>query len=717
MFGRAVWLVVGCMFGVRALAVPLTICCSADNDLHSALVKGGRIANRVSTFQEAVTAAPDGSGVLLLSDGDGQRPARLSEGLLARAAEKHLRIYAENVLLPAQPAAQPRQAVWERVVVASDAFGKDLPKLRILTIHAARFLPVTAKHCLLVEARVAGFDRAVFGLPKETWPLLYEVDGRPNMLVATAKLSHMVTARYAPTAAWVSVWKFILRRLGADREAADLHWIPAARPTLAENAPLPHDAEKQAQRRALRWFSNSKLFIAPSWLPLYQDADKWRDRTGTLDLNARENGDGSLGVLEGFSSQVDERGAQPTRIWIRADCNGEAAMAFSLAGDVKQRAIGRNLGDFLMFHSIQSQGERAKPECSSYGLIGWNDVCRYWGDLDGYGVYYGDDNARAMLGVMAAAATLKTDRWDARLLGALLGNLRTTGRLGFRGDRIDQPDLEKQGWRAFWDRETINSAPHFEAYLWACNLWAYQKTGFKPFLTRTLKGIERTMADGEAHWRWGGGSIERARMLLPLAWLVRVQDTPEHRKWLAQVADPLLATQDACGAIREQFGTLKDGGFGAPQSNEAYGTGETPIVQENGDPLADMLYTCNFAFIGLHEAAAATGEERYRNAENKLAEFLCRIQIRSETRPELDGAWFRAFDYGAWDYWGSNADAGWGAWSIESGWSVTWITSVLALRDRRTSLWDLTAGSKIAKYMSQLRPLMIPDDALGSDER
>jgi hypothetical protein len=30
------------------------------------------------------------------------------------------------------------------------------------------------------------------------------------------------------------------------------------------------------------------------------------------------------------------------------------------------------------------------------------------------------------------------------------------------------------------------------------------------------------------------------------------------------------------------------------------------------------------------------------------------VQVRSEGRPELDGAWFRAFDFKRWEYWASN---------------------------------------------------------------
>src|SRR5438874_9631999 len=99
--------------------------------------------------------------------------------------------------------------------------------------------------------------------------------------------------------------------------------------------------------------------------------------------------------------------------------------------------------------------------------------------------------------------------------------------------------------------------------------------------------------------------MERARMLLPLAWLIRLEDTPEHRLWLSRVAMDLLKTQQPFGALREQFGG-GGGHFHAPASNEAYGTGEAPLVQKDGDPVSDQLYTTGFALVGLHEASTAT---------------------------------------------------------------------------------------------------------------
>jgi hypothetical protein len=219
-----------------------------------------------------------------------------------------------------------------------------------------------------------------------------------------------------------------------------------------------------------------------------------------------------------------------------------------------------------------------------------------------------------------------------------------------------------------------------------------------------------------AKWDWclRSGTIERSRLLLPLAWLVRVEDTPEHRRWLRQIAEDVVALQDPWGGVREVIG---DGGQGIA-SNAAYGTSETSLIQTNGDPVCDTLYSCNFALIGLHEAAAATGDPFYAQAEEKLARFLCRIQIRTEKEkhPELDGAWYRAFNSGRWEYWASNADWEWGPWCTETGWGQPWIAGTLALRQRQTSLWELVQKVDLRKHFDRLRPQMLPDDVLKSPD-
>jgi hypothetical protein len=195
-------------------------------------------------------------------------------------------------------------------------------------------------------------------------------------------------------------------------------------------------------------------------------------------------------------------------------------------------------------------------------------------------------------------------------------------------------------------------------------------------------------------------------MILPLSWLLRINDTPANRQMLYTVLQDLLALQHETGAIREEIGALTMGVYPPPQKNKDYGTNEASLIAKNGDQVCDLLYTTNFAFLGLHEAYYATKDPKIKAAADKLAQFLCRIQVISEEHPEIDGGWMRAFDFGRYEHWGSNADHGWGAWAIESGWTQSWIISILALREMDTSIWDLTENIKIDQHFAGLKKEM-----------
>ena len=721
------------------LARSLIFACAADNDLYHVASENGMEVRRFDALGAAVAAAAEGEGVLLLADGYPAKTTTLDAALFDEATRKRLRLFVEYPsFLPGMTVSAPRGTHWERAVVASEAFAPALARLRILALHDCRFVPVKVDHPHLVIGRVAGFDTAVYGLAKQSFPILFDLprrDGGGEVLVATTKLSHFLTGRYAPTDAWQCIWNYVFAWLQPGQPQLPLKWTTGVRPSLSAEERPPADLEHQALRRGIEWYFNSRMLVHASMTAKYDrpangpypaaaDPDLKQDwpyghRIAIMPGLKTPPGDGSLGVMEGFDAKIFANGTQPVRWWNRADCNAETAGAMAAAGLVLPNpnylATGRKIGDWLFFRSRMTQGHRADPQHPAFGLIGWNDSPQYCGpgSMDGYAVYYGDDNARSMLGMMLAAAALKTDRYDERLLQALLANLRISGRLGFQPDRVDQGPLEKAGWEHFFRSRSTSLSPHFQATMWACYLWAYRHTGFELFLQRARTAIGLTMDAYPDHWVWTNGlQQERAKMLLALAWLVRAQDTPEHRAWLRRIADDLMASQDPCGAIREVIGQAGQGGCPPPASNEAYGTAEAPLIQSNADAASDLLYTCNFALFALHEAAAATGNSLYRTAEEKLANFLCRIQIRSESHPELDGGWFRAFDFKRWEYWASSTDAGWGAWSIESGWTQSWITSVLALRQMQSSLWDITADSRVGRHFAALRPRMVPEDAL-----
>jgi hypothetical protein len=706
--------IAGLLFGCKANprpSIPLVIACSPTNDLYLTLTNSGVRLPRYDGGAEAVAEARPGDGLLILADGYPEQTTPLDAALLERAAAKRLRVFIEYpAWLPGLELGAPRRTQKERTVVASDAFSPNLERLRIVAIHDCHFVPVTAAEADLVVAKVAGFDTAVFGLPaKDVYPILFEHS--LGVLVATTKLSQFITARYAPAEAWQTIWNHILSWLYPGQRIPDLTWTPSVRPSYTRTEVLPAGFELEAFRRGVRWFEKARLLIHPSWQHVMEEAGGCPDRVAPMPLADWPLGDGSLGMLEGFDAGIGWDGTQRARWWLRNDCMGEASLSFawsaSLDGNEFHRRIASNLNDFIYFQSPLAQGARADPKSPSFGLLGWNTTAKYYQDMDGFGVYYGDDNARSLLGTLAAAALLGSDRWNELALRCLLANFRTTGRLGFRQDRIDEAPLQKNGWRHYFDSEITSFAPHYQAYLWAALLWAYDRTGYRSFFDRTKKAIGLTMAAYPDEWRWTATmQIDRARMLLPLAWLVRVEDTAEHRGWLKRIAGDLLELQDDSGAIREVIDESGRGGLRPPASNEEYGTAETALIQENGDPACDLLYTTNFAFLGLHEAAAATGDRFYADAADKLAGFLARIQVRSEARPELDGAWFRAFDFKRWEYWASNADLGWGAWAVEAGWTMPWITATYAMRHKGTSLWDLTRSVEMKKYLPGLLRLM-----------
>lgn len=705
--------------GQLAAAEPaprLTCVCRADNDLFVALGQSGYAASRADDPAAAVAAAAAGSGLLLLADDYPAAGCHLTEETLAAAAAKQLKLFVEYpAALPGHELGKPRTAGGERAVVADAFFGDALPAGRILAVQGLHFVPLAAAEPHLVAARVAGFDTAVYGLPKATHPLLFEArsaDGVP-LLVATTALSRFVRGRYAPADAWRSAWGAILKWLDPTGPHRPLEWTPAIRPAYAKDAPLPASAEADAIRRGAEWFLRSKLLVPPERLAEIDQAvarNPVAPRLPTPPPDAPV-GDGSLGILEAPLSVIGPDGRQIQSVIRRGDCHAEAAMALALAAavldDPAKARIARNLLDFYLLESDAQKRERGDPSNGNYGLIAWGIDSPAW-----YRANYGDDNARLMLGVWATAAMLDEPKWNESLAKCLLGNLRTTGRLGFRTSRIDVPAFSERGWRPFFEAGPVNLAPHFEAYPWACYLAAEQASGFELFATRSERGIRRLMAATSDGWKWTNGiAQEKARVLLPLAWLVRHSETPENRALLRQAVEEIVALQDASGAIREELGKPGRGAYPAPASNEAYGHGEASLIQENGDPVADMLYTCNFAFLGLHEAAAA-GDDLAAKAAAKLAGFLCRIQMTSDTDPSLDGGWFRAFDFDRWEAWGSNADAGWGAWAIESGWTQGWIVAVLAMRQLDTSLWDLAAKVDVGPQIRRLRPEMIPDDTL-----
>ncbi len=651
-----------------------------------------------STADEALGRLKRGDGAIIVARG---YPLRKTDFTLWKSfRNKGIRLFVEYPsVLPDGSSPEVYTADLERGVVTDKRIG--LPLLSIVGMGGCHIVRTDAKNPLMVLAKVAGYDNAVFGLEgTDSMPLLFLQGGS---LVAATSFSNCFTGRYGPSDSWKKILEYVLAYVSGRKSFEIKTFLSDPRPSASRNDVVTAHSRKDAVVRAADWFWNARLLIHPSWekallkkyQPLGGDPNRFFGEpiTGRMLL-----GDGCRGVMEGHASEISFDGTQKYRYFVRADVHGESAFllssAYAATGDEKYRDTADKLLDYLFYTSVFRDDLRSDPTSPSFGLLGWANTHP--------GAFFNDDNARCILGVIGAEALLGNNRWNDLVVQNILSNFRLSSDDGFIGSCLFEHDIVKNGWKWYASRPGFrNPSPHFESWMWALYLWLYGRTGYAPLLEKAKKGIS-IMMDLYPDWTVQNGiQQERARMILPLAWLVRVEDTPLHREWLDRVVRRFLQCQDECGAIREELGTAEfDKNKLLISSNAEYGKNEASLIAINGDPVADMLYTCNFGFFSLNEAARATGEKDYIEAAGKLADFLVRIQVRSDAHPDLDGAWFRAFDYGRWDYWASNADNGWGAWCTLCGWIETWIGATEYLVGKQTSYWDLTSSLDMATSLS-----------------
>lgn len=696
-----------CLFLFSCGAKKEKIVCYGDakSNLAQLLTDEGYQLQFCSSVAEAIQKAPEQSPVLLLAPSYPEKGTVVTSEDLNLIQSKALRVFmdypqqiGENMCVKTDT------MVLERVVVC-DSLTPQLPAMSLMCFHRCilKEFDQDPDSTYLVAAKVAGFDNAVYGLANTpVHPLLYQKNNQ--LMVAATSVSNFATSRYLPEQRVQSMFEYIMNWLLQKQDVTFSSWPTYVSPSYSATEQLPKDAGKQSIAKGVEWYYNAHLLVHPSWKKDW--ADKYMG-DGLAPVGPElpadmPDGDGSLGVLEGHMSSIYYDGKQQYRYWMRDDVQGESSYAFAAAGDLLGKQDYLKVSSNLLDYSFREYRDsvRNNPESPSYGLLGWAYTHK--------GTYYGDDNARSILGSLAASSIMNSTSWDKQIVECIVGNFRTTGKNGFRGGNILDPDLQKNGWRHYFNSDLVNLHPHFESWNWACYLWLYEQTKYQPLLDRVKKGVSLMMAGYPSDWNWTNGiQQERARMILPLAWLYRVEPTDQHKQWLQFMTEELLKNQVACGGIREELGDESKSMFGCTPSNDAYGRTEASLIFKNGDPVADMLYTTNFAFVGLCEAAMATKDPAYIKAVNQMRDFLIRIQVSSDKFKNVDGAWFRAFNYQNWCYWASNADAGWGVWSTLTGWIQSWIVGTQYLLEKNTSLWDLTTKKNVSGVAKEVIDEMI----------
>lgn len=566
-------------------------------------------------------------------------------------------------------------------------------------------------------AKVAGFDTAVFGVHSSDapLPLLTQPKGHSGLMMSALRLSSVVSSRFSPARTWARLWRAILRWVHASNSTSwtdRLTFEPRIRPMFTAQAHLPHRATATAVLAGMRWLhTTSKLLVTPT----ADVAARALLRGGIINggppgwpaqlplFGRNDTGEGSLGVFEAYLSAIDaETGGQGIGVRVRTDCVAQSAGALALGAwpahqDAKATRTSSALLDFLFAPASQ----HSDPRSSIGGILRWGTNVEAVPSGD---ELYSDDQYRSLLSASFAASSLGSSRWNEPLAKLLIGNARLCGPLGYTQFSGGSSALVvEHGWKFYFNDPYVSELQYYQAAARAGNLWGYAISGNASlFLDRTVAGINASMRAFYARsWRCQVGlTSELARMLLPLAWLVRVRDGEQPRKWLRDVATLYLRYMQPSGVIREDpFGfNGSDCGHQPPTSNAAYGTSESTLSQNRTDAVADLMYSANFGLLGLHEAAAAVGagadHMMYSTAAGKMADFSLRVQVageRENATPEshLAGSWLRAFDFEAWDYFASGSDTGWGPWVAETGHGISLLLITLAARAQSTSMWEV----------------------------
>jgi hypothetical protein len=657
--------------------------------------------------------------------------------------------------------------------------------LDVLDPHACKYIPYFASSSgsgamtsHMVLAKVAGFSSAVFGLNNTAaTPVLVTPARHPGLMLSSLPLSAVRRARYSPTASWIGLWCDILRWMLFDEKhngnmwIDSLTWVPLVGPRYTATEVLPPNATSAAIVSSLQWTHTvSNLLCTKDSLDAAASLGIWTQGllaggwpTELVSLGGQyggagqstpgSRGDGRHGIFEAYLSLIQPRSAgaasgsaastQLLRPIVRSDCVGETAGALAVGqwyDDARAVEVSANLLDYLFFNSsAMSAWPRSDPSSSVGGTLLWGMTVA----PEHASTIYADDQSRIGIAAAYAAAVTGERRWDESLMRLFLGNVRLMNAAGyFQTSGVAKFFIQK-GWQTFFNDTSHNENNYYQSAGRAMMLLAHALSGDQSglFFNRTRAGLQGTMAafhgqdtgakfSGNKKWVCQVGlTSEAARVLLPLSWLVRLDDTAEHRRWVNQIAAILLERQQPSGAIKEwPFGpnTTVNGSVihdqcnhHPPLSNAEYGTGESTMSQTGDDPAADLLYSNNFALQSLHEAAQATQDPKLLRAAESLRDFIIRAQVTvragrqyqtdAKESLRLEGAWLRSFDFHRWEHYAQASDWQWGPWVAETGHGMSLITMTLAAMDRNTSMWAvLTAGgARMSKLFDTLRPQYI----------
>lgn len=478
------------------------------------------------------------------------------------------------------------------------------------------FIPKTAYPILYNGGHVVKHDHIdaaeinTNDVDEKSWRLWYYDQTR---LVCSFRISNFIKARFSPFESWCGILEIIFRHLGIENMQ-----MPKPYYRLGNGGNVT-----DTFARGMKWFDGCNILID----------------------------NGRAGAREGMAHPITPDGVQAIRHNVRVDCVGEVAGAYFFDYLINHRqdslSVYHNLSNFV-FDKMQVKDGKFR------GMLRWTEGA--WHTV------YGDDTGRAIIAVLFYMMYTGDNRRLPEIEDALDFLISVTGTDGLMEHGLYCIHLTDEKMQALRSKPSKQYCAHRNAYYSAALLLAYRFNHKQIYLETAVKGLTSIMAVYPNTMRAISETEELCRLVFPLACLYQVTGEETHKKWLYDVVERLETYRHKNGGYIEM-----DPGYTAYRSRTK-GT-ESSMLADNGNEIAELLYSLNWLPLGFSYAYYVTGDLLFLEKWENIAQFMADAQIVSNDKT-IDGAWARCLDMKRMEIYGMPHDVGWGPWAIESGWTV-----------------------------------------------
>jgi hypothetical protein len=344
----------------------------------------------------------------------------------------------------------------------------------------------------------------------------------------------------------------------------------------------------------------------------------------------------------------------------RADCTIETAYLFDLAAEVLGKPEYKTVADNLIGFLFNRSGLRyVDPGSPKRGLWAWAMPIRMNGA-------WTDDSAWVGTLLLALAK-----RGRPELLEPGIQTVRTL--LRYARDFFAFKKQYGRDARYVPVTEGIagfNLNPHWMGLL-AMALSFGAEADLETDYSEIIDAYHSTVLEGPAAYDENSRKNRQTDLPWPVAEYAYLSLTATLSYAKTKIASAETAAKTAADVLLSQ--QHSDGHFTAEWM-------ETPA----GGHLSDLIYTQNWATLGLYHAGKVFGVAAYSKACEKSLAYLAGIQDKSDS-PVFAGCWRGMFDHNANDWGGGDCYEG-GANSIYSGWTNAPISWAFLFADSGLSL-------------------------------